>query len=363
MSSAPTFQPEGIRRTVTATLDMRGDWAARPTMAMRRAMAEAEVGDDNSREDPTVNRLEELSAEMLGKEAGLFVPSGTMANLVSVLAQTRHGDEVIAGEQAHTIIYEVGSLAVLGGHPLRTVPNDRFGMLDPDLVAAAIRPANIHFPRTGLLMIENTHNLRGGTVLTREQTARLAAVAHRHGVPVHLDGSRIFNAAAALGVPVADLAASVDTVTFCLSKGLAAPVGSIVAGSREFIEAARRVRKLVGGGMRQAGVIAAAGIVALAEMVERLPEDHANARRLAEGLAELPNVHVGLEAVQTNLVFADLQPPLESRVFADGLASEGIRCNVFGPQRVRFALHYEITARDVERVLQVAGSIPAGSPV
>jgi threonine aldolase len=363
MSGASRVQLEGNRSAVTPTLDMRGDWAARPTPAMRRAMAEAEVGDDNSREDPTVNRLEEMAAGMLGKEAGLFVPSGTMANLVSVLAQTRHGDEVIAGEQAHTIVYEVGSIAVVGGHPIRTVPNDRLGMLDPDLVAAAIRPANIHFPRTGLLMLENSHNLRGGTVLTREQTARLAAVAHQHGVPVHLDGSRIFNAAAALGVPVADLAADVDTVTFCLSKGLAAPVGSIVAGSREFIEAARRVRKLVGGGMRQAGVIAAAGIVALTEMVERLPEDHANARRLAEGLAQLPSVHVDLEAVQTNLVFADLRPPLDSRTLADGLTRKGIRCNVFGPQRVRFALHYEIRAPGVERVLRVAASIAAGSPV
>ncbi|HET9014534.1 MAG TPA: GntG family PLP-dependent aldolase [Thermomicrobiaceae bacterium] len=340
-------------------IDLRGDWAAPPTEAMRRAMAAAEVGDDNSREDPTVNRLEERSAELLGKEAGLFVPSGTMGNLVSVLALAEHGTEVIVGDRAHTFVYEVGGAAAVGGHPFRTLPNDRFGMLDPSAVAAAIRPANIHFPTTGLLLLENTHNLCGGTVLTPEQIAELAEVAHRHGVPVHLDGSRIFNAAAALGLPPSQLAAPVDTATFCLSKGLAAPVGSIVVGGRDAIARARQKRKLLGGGMRQAGVIAAAGIVGLEQMVDRLPEDHANARRLAEGLAELPHLTVDLETVQTNIVFFDVAPPLDGAALAAGLQAEGIRLTAFGPRTLRFVTHYAVTATDVERVLAVTRRLVA----
>ncbi len=339
--------------SVDGTIDLRGDWAAPPTPAMRRAMAEEEVGNDVTREDPTVNQLEALAADLLGKEAALFVPSGTMGNLVSVLALAEHGTEIIAGDKAHLIVYEVGGAAAVGGHPFRTLPNDRFGMLDPAAVEAAIRPPDVHFPRTGLLCLENSHNLCGGAALSVEQTRALADVAHRHGVPVHLDGSRIFNAAAALGVPASALAAEADTVTFCLSKGLAAPVGSVVVGRAEVIDRARHKRKMLGGGMRQAGVLAAAGIVALTEMVERLPEDHANARRLAEGLAALPGVAVDLETVQTNLVFVDLQPPLAAPEIADGLEAEGIRASVFGPRRLRFALHYAVAASDVERVLRV----------
>jgi threonine aldolase len=347
---------------VTRILDLRGDWAARPTPAMRQAMANAEVGDDNSHEDPTVIELEELAAETLGKEAGLFVPSGTMGNLVSILALTPYGTEIIAGDQAHSIVYEVGGFAAIGGHPLRTVPNDRFGMLDPDDVRAAIRPSgNIHFPTTGLLLLENTHNLRGGTVLTAEQTRSLCKVAHDAGTPVHLDGSRIFNAAAALGVPAADLVADVDSATFCLSKALAAPVGSMVVGPTDFIAAARQKRKLLGGGMRQAGVIAAAGIVALREMVDRIPEDHANARSLAEGLAEISGLAVDLETVQSNLVFADLADGLNGPDLARQLEAAGIRANVFGSTRLRFALHYEITSQDVTRVLETVSRTLAAS--
>ncbi|HUZ00773.1 MAG TPA: GntG family PLP-dependent aldolase [Thermomicrobiaceae bacterium] len=344
---------------MSTVIDLRGDWAAPPTAAMRRAMAAAEVGDDNSREDPTVNRLEDLSAELLGKEAGLFVPSGTMGNLISVLALAEHGSEVIVGDRAHTFVYEVGGAAAVGGHPFRTLPNDRFGMLDPAAVEAAIRPANIHFPTTGLLLVENTHNLCGGTVLTSAQTASLADVAHRHGVPVHLDGSRIFNAAAALGLPPSRLAAPVDTATFCLSKGLAAPVGSVVVGARDAIARARQKRKLLGGGMRQAGVLAAAGLVGLEQMVARLPEDHATARRLAQGLAELPRLRVDLETVQTNIVFFEVEPPLTGPELAAGLRAEGIRLTEFGPRTLRFVTHYAIAPADVEHVLTVTRRLAA----
>jgi threonine aldolase len=340
---------------LTRILDLRGDWAARPTEAMRKAMAEAEVGDDNSHEDPTVIELEERSAELMGKEAGLFVPSGTMGNLVSIMALAPYGSEIIAGEQAHSVIYEVGGYAAIGGHPIRTVPNDRFGMMDPDAVRDTIRPAgNIHFPTTALLLLENTHNLRGGTVLDVEQMRTLAAVAHDAGVPVHLDGSRIFNASAALGVPAGDLVAVVDTATFCLSKALAAPVGSMVVGTREQIARARQARKLIGGGMRQAGVIAAAGLVALEQMIDRIPEDHANARRLAHGLADIPGFTVDLETVQSNLVFADISDGKTGPEVGDALEKAGIRINVFGPQRVRFALHYEIASDNVDQVIDQA---------
>ena len=337
---------------MTRIIDLRGDWAARPTDAMRKAMAEAEVGDDNSQEDPTVIELEERSAELMGKEAGLFVPSGTMGNLVSIMALAPYGSEIIAGNQAHAVIYEVGGYAAIGGHPIRTVPNDRFGMMDPASVRDAIRPSgNIHFPRTGLLLLENTHNLRGGGVMTVEQTRSLANVAHDAGVPVHVDGSRLFNAAAALGIPAKDLVADLDMASFCLSKALAAPVGSMVVGTTEQIARARQARKLLGGGMRQAGVIAAAGIIALEQMVDRIPEDHENARKLAYGLADIPGFTVDLETVQSNLVFADISEGKTGPEIGATLEQNGIRINVFGPTRIRFALHYEITSADVDRVI------------
>ncbi|MFW6075589.1 MAG: GntG family PLP-dependent aldolase [Chloroflexota bacterium] len=340
-------------------IDLRGDWAAPPTDEMRSAMAAAEVGDDNSGEDPTVRELEEMAAGMFGREAGLFVPSGTMGNLVSVLALTCHGDEIIVGDAAHTFVYEVGGAAVIGGHPFRTVANDRFGMMSPVEVRAAIRPENIHFPRTGLLLLENTHNLRGGAVLTQDQMASLVDIVHEHDIPVHLDGSRIFNAAAFLNQPVDDLTADVDTLTFCLSKALAAPVGSLVVGDRETMRAARQARKLLGGGMRQAGVIAAAGIVALEQMVERLPEDHEVASRLAESLAEMPGLRVDVEATQTNLVFVDTTGPVGAGEICARLESEGIRVNQFTESRFRLATHYCVDVADAERVIDVMQDILA----
>lgn len=332
-------------------VDMRGDWAAPPTDAMRRAMAEAEVGDDNSGEDPTVIRLEAMAAALFNREAALFTPSGTMGNLVSIISQATHGSELIVGNAAHTFIYERGGAAAIGGHAWHTVPNDRFGMMNPDDVRAAIRPDNIHFPTTELLLLENTHNLRGGTVLTREQMQSLIDVVRPHGIGVHLDASRVLHAAAVLEMPVAELTSGVDSLTFCLSKGLAAPVGSLIVGSKTFIAEARRKRKLLGGGMRQAGVIAAAGIVGLEQMVDRLPEDHAVARKLAEGLADMPGLDVDLETVQTNLVFVNTTGPRNASEIAATLSADGIRLNLFSDTRMRFAAHYCVDMQDIDRVL------------
>ena len=248
-------------------IDLRSDTITLPTEEMRQAMYEAEVGDDVFGEDPTVNRLEELAAQMTGKEAALFTPSGTMSNLIAILTHTCPGDEILMGSEAHMFWYEVGGAAALGGVVMRTLPNDQDGRIDLGAVEAAIRPKNIHAPQTTLLCLENTHNRCGGAVLTPDYTSDIAGLAHRHGLSVHLDGARIFNAAVALDVPVSELVNATDTVSFCVSKGLSAPVGSLLCGSREFVEKARKWRKMVGGGMRQAGVIAAAGMVALQKTV------------------------------------------------------------------------------------------------
>src|SRR5579884_2357120 len=268
-------------------IDLRSDTVTHPTPAMREAMYRAEVGDDVYGEDPTVNRLEALAAETLGKEAALFVASGTMGNAVAMLTHCRRGDEIVMGDRSPI-------------RPVRTLPD---GTLDRAQLDHSFFGDDVHEARAGLLCLEDTHNMCGGRVLSAATLRELAAPARRRGLPVHLDGARIFNAAVALGVPVRELAAEVDSVQFCLSKGLSAPVGSIVAGSRDFIAEARRVRKLLGGGMRQAGIIAAAGILALTEMVDRLAEDHANAKRLAEGLAAIPTIAIEPETIETNILF------------------------------------------------------------
>ncbi len=262
-------------------IDLRSDTVTHPTPEMRQAIFEAEVGDDVYREDPTVNRLETIAAKRMGKEAALFTTSGTQSNITAVLTHTRHGNEVILGNEAHIFWYEVGGAAALGGVVMRTLPNDSCGRLNPNDVEQAIRDKNIHYPETTLLCLENTHNRCGGAVLTPDYTNEICELAHAHGLKVHLDGARIFNAAIAIGVPACVLTENVDSVSFCLSKGLSAPVGSLLCGSNDFIERARKFRKMLGGGMRQAGIIAAAGIVAIETMVDRLAEDHANARRLA----------------------------------------------------------------------------------
>lgn len=343
-------------------VDLRSDTVTLPTPEMRRAMAEAELGDDVFGEDPTVNRLEELAAERLGKEAAVLVTSGTQGNLVGVLSHTQRGDEVIVGDQAHIYHYEVAGAAVVGALQLRPVRNVD-GMLDPDEVEAAIRPPNVHHPRTSLVCIENTHNRNGGAVLDASQIHAIAAVAHRHGISVHLDGARIFNAAVALGVDVRTLAAEVDSVTFCLSKGLAAPVGSVLCGSKEYVETARKYRKMLGGGMRQAGIIAAAGIVALNTMVDRLAEDHENARVLAEGLADLPGVVLDPKKVRTNIVIFDVTAPIGASGLVAGLRERGVLCNVAGPGRIRMVTHFGIARADVQRAVVAARDVLVGVAV
>ncbi len=337
---------------VDGIVDLRSDTLTRPTPAMRAAMAAAEVGDDVFGEDPTVNRLERQAAETMGKAAGLFMPSGTMGNLAALLAHCGRGDEAIVGDEAHTFYYEAGGMAALGGIQPRTLPNRPDGTLDITAVEAAIRTPNVHFPVTRLICLENTHNRCGGAVLDAAYMRAVRAVADAHGLAVHLDGARIFNAAVALGVPVSALAADADSVTFCLSKGLAAPVGSVLCGTAAFIDTARRARKQLGGGMRQAGVLAAAGLVALDTMVDRLADDHANARRLAEGLAGLRGVTPAPDAGRTNIVVAALdRADIDVDALVERMAGEGVRFFGVGGNRFRLVTHWEVTADDVERAL------------
>ncbi len=338
-------------------IDLRSDTVTLPTPAMRQAMYQAEVGDDVYGEDPTVNRLEELAARLVGKEEAMFVASGTMGNCAAVLAHTRRGDEVIMEAGAHIYVNEVGGIAALGSVQARTVAGRR-GVLAPEQVAAAVRSANIHYPRTTLLCIENTHNRGGGTVVLLETLAALYGLAKDRGLNVHMDGARVFNAAAYLGVPVSAITRYTDSVMFCLSKGLAAPVGSMVAGSAGFMAEARRYRKMLGGGMRQAGILAAAGIVALTEMVERLPEDHGNARRLAQALAACPGIDVDLEAVQTNIIYFDVAGTgMDAATFCSRLAAFGIRCNPAGATSIRMVTHKDVSAADIDRVAEALGNV------
>jgi threonine aldolase len=331
-------------------IELRSDTFTQPTESMRAAMAAAEVGDDVWDEDPTIHRLQQRAAEMVGKEASLFVPSGTMGNLCALLSHTQPGEEVILEGDCHIFHSEVAGASVVGGLQLRPLDSED-GRLWPDQVRSAIRDADIHQPRTGLLCLENTHNRKGGTCLSPGQTAALAAVAHETGFPVHLDGARVFNAAVAQRIDVRELTGPVDSVMFCLSKGLSAPVGSMLAGSADFIERARRMRKMLGGGMRQAGVLAAAGLCALNEMVERLSEDHANARRLAEGLRGLPGVDIDLARVETNMVFGDCRPPLTATAFIDRCREVGILLDQASAYRWRMVTHRGVTAEDVDHAI------------
>ena len=333
-------------------VDLRSDTLTLPTPEMREAMARAEVGDDVWGEDPTVQRLEALAAQRLGKAAGLFVTSGTQGNLVSVVTHTRPGQEVVLDLDSHIFNYEVAGGAVIGNVQMRPTQTAR-GFLTPEQVREALRPANIHLPQTGLVCIENTHNRHGGTCCTPEEIAAVAAVAHAAGVPVHLDGARLFNAAVALKRPPSDLARHVDSVTFCVSKGLGAPVGSVVCGSAEFVERARRWRKMLGGGMRQVGVLAAAGIVALEQMVDRLAEDHANARRLAEGLAKTQGLRVDLASVETNIVIVRVdRGPAATEELVKGCAARKVKVHAMGPAAIRCVTHKDVDAEDISRALQ-----------
>jgi len=334
-------------------IDLRSDTVTQPTPEMRRAMAEAEVGDDVFGEDPTINRLEAMAAERLGKEAALFVPSGTMANLAAVLTHCGRGDEMILGDLSHTFLYEAGGAAALGGVHPRTLPTAPDGRLDLQAIEDAIRPDDVHFPTTRLVCLENTHNRCGGAVLDAPYLRQVGELARRKGLRLHIDGARIFNAAAALDTPVRELAAPADSIAFCLSKALCAPVGSLLCGSPEFIRAARRTRKQLGGGMRQAGILAAAGIVALETMPGRLAQDHRRARALAQGLTAQSGLDVENPEPASNMIYFRLTPAagLDAAELRDRLKSEGVLIHPVGSHRVRLVLHYWIDDTGVEATL------------
>ena len=335
--------------TENGIIDLRSDTVTLPSDAMRRAIADAAVGDDVYGEDPTVRRLEEMSAQITGKEVALLVASGTMSNLVAIMSQTQRGDEVIAGSESHILHYEVAGAAGVAGVQVRTVANGERARMDPDEVEAAIRGENVHLPRTALLCIENTHNRCSGAVIPQDDIEDLADIARRHGVRMHIDGARIFNAAIALGTTVARLCEPADTVGFCLSKGLGAPVGSVLCGDAATIARARKMRKMLGGGMRQAGIIAAAGIYALEHMVDRLAEDHENAKALARGLAELPMVEIDPDTIETNLVIFGVRGDWQTLV--RGLKEAGVLCTVPRAGRLRMVTHYGIERGDIDEAL------------
>ncbi len=347
----------------TRTIDLRSDTVTQPTPAMREAMVQAPLGDDVYGEDPTVNRLEALAADMLGKESAVLVSSGTMGNLISVMAHCGRGDELIVGHQAHIYLYEQGGSAALGGIHPRAVLNQPDGTMDLDEVADHIRGDDEHFPVTRLICIENTHNRCNGTPLSLEYLEAMGALAHSRGLALHMDGARLWNAAVALNKAPAALTAHVDSVSCCLSKGLAAPVGSVVAGSSDFVRRARRVRKVVGGGMRQAGILAACGIVSLTEMVERLADDHQNAQVLAQGLAALEGIEIELADVSTNIVYFSVSPDrMTAGQLAAGLQTQGVLMNPINNRKLRAVLNCDVSRADVEVTVNTIESVLSMDP-
>jgi len=345
----------------TPIVDLRSDTVTKPSPAMRRAMHDAEVGDDVYREDPTVNRLQERAAEIFGREAGLYVVSGTMGNQTAIKVLTRHGQEVICEERCHIYNFEMAMMTAFSGVLPRTIRAED-GILNWDLIAPHLRARNDHRARTGLVELENTSNLAGGSVYPLEISNDIVDRAHAAGLPVHLDGARIFNASAALGRSVGDLTKNFDSVMFCLSKGLGAPVGSILVGSKEFIEEARIVRKMLGGGMRQAGVLAAAGLMALEEGPKRLHIDHANAKFLAQRLAEIPGITIDPSKVVSNILFFDVSgTELASYEVSKRLAAQGVLANGTNPQTMRMVTHLDVDRAGCERALQVLREV-VGTP-
>ncbi len=336
------------------TIDLRSDTVTQPTPEMREAMLRAEVGDDVYGEDPTINRLQEMAAERMGKEAGLFVPSGTMGNLIAILTHCNRGDEIIVGSQGHTHYYEAGGAAALGGVHSYVLKNQPDGTLNLDEVRAAIREDDVHFPVTRLVIMENTHNRCGGIAVSADYTWQLSNLVHENGLSLHLDGARIFNAGAFYGVDVRQLTEAVDSVMFCLSKGLCAPVGSVLCGTKAFINRAIRIRKQLGGGMRQAGIVAAAGIYALEHMLDRLVEDQRRARQVEAGLLNIPWLQVEQRPTSTNMVFAVMQPnaPLSPAELIEKMKADGILLDTSGPRRLRLVTHCWVDDEDVNRVIQ-----------
>lgn len=338
-------------------IDLRSDTVTTPSEAMREAMARAPVGDDVYGEDPTVNRLQDKAAALLGKGAALFVPSGIMANQISIRVHARPGDEVIVESTAHIVRYEHGAAAALAGVQLHWVSGTR-GILEPEQIEAAIRPRDPYHPRTALICLENTHNSGGGTIYPLSTIERIRALALAQGLPMHLDGARLFNAVVATGVPAADYARHFETVSFCLSKGLGAPVGSLIAADAATIDALRRLRRMYGGGMRQAGILAAAGIYALEHHIARLKEDHEHARRFAGILRTIPTVSLDADRVETNIVLFDVTAPGRSaQEIVAALRQEGLLIHAVGPKTFRAVTHLDVTARDIEAAGQILTAV------
>ena len=342
-------------------VDLSSDTATCPTPAMRRAIAEAPVGDEQKGEDPTVNLLQEKTADLLGKDMAIFLPSSTMSNEIAFKVHTRPGDEIIMEQSSHPIHFEVGGPAFHSGAMIYPIAGQR-GMFQPDQLEAVIRPDAPHFPRSRLVSLENTHNMGGGSIWPIEQLEAVCATARQHGLSLHLDGARLLNAVVASGIPAARYAAPFDSVCLCLSKGLGAPVGSVLAGSEEFIREARRYKHLFGGAMRQAGIIAAAGVYALDHHVERLAEDHANATLLAEGLASMRGVAIHAADVETNLVFFELTPeaPLTAPVLVERLEQRGVRMIAMGPSRIRAVTHLDVSRQGIETALDIIRDVLRG---
>jgi threonine aldolase len=332
-------------------IDLRSDTITRPTSAMREAIAQAAVGDDVFGEDPSVNRLQEMTAELLGKEGALFVPSGTMANQLAIRSHTAHGDEIIIEGNAHPVNSEVAAAAALSGVQFRTLMGER-GVLTAVQVEAAVRPPDIHRPPSRLVCLENTHNQGGGSIYPLDEIRRIRAVANKHGLVMHLDGARLMNACAATGIRPAEYAGPFDSVSICLSKGLGAPVGSLLAGSHDFIYRGRRFRKMFGGGMRQAGILAAAGIYALEHHIDRLVDDHRNARRMAEALSQLSGISLNPAHVQTNILVMDIGPSgLAPAEAAKLLREHNTLVLPFGPTHLRAVTHLDVDADDIDRAI------------
>jgi len=358
MSLSPAAIAEARSESVvpTSTIELRSDTFTKPTPAMRAAMAAAEVGDDVYAEDPTVNLLESRAAQTFGREATLFVPTGTMGNQIAIRLHTRHGQEVVTESRSHVVDWEMAMAAAYSGVQLRTVFADR-GVVTWSHIEQALRKADFHRAGTGLITLENSHNMAGGTVTPREVYKEIWSRAAELGLPVHLDGARIFNAATALNISVAELTAGFSSVMFCLSKGLCAPVGSMLVGSRDFIERARTVRKMLGGGMRQAGILAAAGLIALEDMPKRLREDHANARVLGESLAELPQVEIDLTTVQTNIVIFTVKGYPDPTPILDRLKARGVMAGTAADHQIRFVTHKDVDRAGCEEAIKIASEV------
>jgi threonine aldolase len=335
------------------TIDLRSDTVTKPTPEMREAMAEAEVGDDVYRDDPTVNRLEQLAAEMLGKEAAIFVPSGTMGNLIALLVHCQRGAEAIVGNQSHIYLNEAGGMSALGGIQACPVANQKDGTLLLDDILASIRTEDVHHPLTRLICLENTQNICGGVPLTAAYTRQVGEIAQHNGLLMHIDGARIFNAAAAQNVSVRDLVEPADSVMFCLSKGLAAPIGSMLVGTHKFIARARHIRKMLGGGMRQVGIVAAAGIISLEKMVNRLSDDHTRAKKLAHGLRQVNGLVVDEGSPYSNMVYMNLADgvKIDSRLICEKMQSLGLLLDAENSRRLRLVTHYGIDDQAVEKTI------------